>query len=161
MLTCAAVCCSVLQCVAVRCSVSQCVAVCCSVLKCVEVCCRRLVYSGRVCCSTRMSHATLMHVTHMHVTHMHVTHMHVTHMRTTQGMCVAVGGCVAVCCNVLQCVLQKEGVLYRVAVATAVQRAAGCCRVLQQETDSAQRESVCRCAHEHEFARKNETRERD
>ena len=43
LVSCVALCRSVLQCVAVCCSVLQCVPVCCSVLQCVVVCCRVLL----------------------------------------------------------------------------------------------------------------------
>ena len=73
-----AVCCSVLQCLAVCCSVLQCVAVCCSVLQCVAVC-GRVRQCVAVYCSDDMC-------------------------TNSVAACCSLLQLVAACCSLLQCV---------------------------------------------------------
>jgi len=107
VITCFAVCCSMLQCVAVCCSVLQCVlihvrrllrmmwvAACCSVLQCVLQC---VAVCVAVCCSVLqcVAQCVLIHERRL---------PGITCVAVCCGVLQCVGACVAVCCSVLQCV---------------------------------------------------------
>ena len=137
-----AVCCSVLQCLAVSCSVLQSAAVCYNVLQYAAVCWSVLWHSALRCSvlqcvamcghnfqEDRSSVIWLLHVCHALVSY-HMT------LKKTDNQCCSVLQCVAVHCNVLQCIAMCHAFMsYHMALKKTDDPCswcvAVCCSVLQ------------------------------